>query len=408
MNIVPDNTHFITGTSPAQDFTLNVVQNPSYTGGSGGTLVDADITFITTANATISNNFFITPTNVNVVITNDTPSVISLDTQGNATLLTNGLAQVSGILSGVGRRQFQQTMVNGAGTVATGISSYATGSLIKHLNDQMTALLTYINKVGGSNNANQQYTNYVAQTSTLMTGLVGVSGFTAFDATVVANNNISQQAQAWISPHHWISGIGAAHGAGATNGQTCLVGNDVVIGYSATPYAGTLARFLPTTWKSYLPFHASNFPTSGVPCWAKMTNTYDAGTSGQWIEPVMAECVVSAGDPTGANIKAPVNTLFKPFCRITSGVIGTSGDSGSPVFCAINGTPVLMGRVCRYGGIIDWYGNCLTAATTLWIGATDNTHQNDITSAMNLLASLNSDATVYALQYVDLSGFTTF
>jgi hypothetical protein len=408
MIINPDNVHFISGTPAGKNILMNIVQNPNVVGGSGGTYSDKDIVYTVAAGAIIANNFKANTTQIGVTLTNNSPSVISLAADGSATLLTPGTADITASLPSVGSQNYQQIMASLSSSAVIGISSYDTGSLIKYLYDQMHSLLTAVNALGsnpGSNAINQQYTSYAAQTATLLTGLT-VSGWTPFDATIVANNNTNQQAQAWISPHHWISGIGAYHGQNPVSGTTCFVGRDVVIGYSATPYAGTLASFLPVTWAKYLPPHTTNYPLSGMPCFCKLSNTYNG--SGNWIEPVSA---TGLGFNTFSGlVNPPVDALEAPFCKTdpTYKVIGTSGDSGSPVFCGINGTPVLLGRIFGYGGAIDWYGDMLTAPTTkMSNNTTSNTFQNDITSAMNTLATLNSDATIYALQYVSLAGFNS-
>jgi hypothetical protein len=387
---------------------------PIIVGGVSDTLTVADITFNRVQGAGVKSNFSIIPSKEGVQFSNNTPAVCSIDSFGGVNWVSDGVASIAANLPGVGTRTISKTISNSVTTAYTGVNAYAAGSLIKHLYDQQTALLTAVNALPsnpGSNAINQQYLNGVPS-ATLMTGLVGINGYRPFDVTTVAKNTGSASTQAWISPHHWISGIGAAHGVGSVYGQTVLVGGDCVIGYSAAPYVGTLTKFLPPTWRSYLPRHSEAYPISGVPCWARLTNTYNG--SNYWIEPVVARSeVVSSGMGSAvAQITYPREALSTAFCKTYNGVICTGGDSGSPVFCGINGTPVLLGRVYGYGGAIDWYGDILDAATTIWINpwpiAVQDLRQNDITSAMNKLASLNGDATVYALQYVDLTGFTTF
>ena len=75
--------------------------------------------------------------------------------------------------------------------------------------------------------------------------------------------------------------------------------------------------------------------------------------------------------------------------------MATGGDSGSPVFCGINGELVILSHVTFYG-VIGTDDLALLAP--------------QINTAMNDLATYYSDpaAGTYAVQTVDLSGFTAY
>ena len=112
----------------------------------------------------------------------------------------------------------------------------------------------------------------------------------------------------------------------------------------------------------------------------------DAPANHSWIEPLMY---------SNGFISVPNDALMQKYFHAATGNaadVVQGGDSGSFIFTGINGTTVVLGEICCRGGIGDYFSNGITA----------------ITAAMNWLAVANGDNTIYAPQFVDLSGFTSY
>ena len=246
-----------------------------------------------------------------------------------------------------------------------------------------------------------------------MTKLAGITGFTAFDPVYQ-----SSLATTWLSPYHYITGIGAFHNAGVNKGNSAYggdgtypneiwLGTDTRVGhiiYPATPTpTNQVSTLLPSTYYSHLPAHGEPFPMSGFPCWAHLYHTYlaDESTnplSQRWIQPVQFN---------GANILPPIDASLLPYCKtyLAYGYplpqIISGGDSGSRLFAGINGTPVLLGTVYgksyggQYMGYTDSYGDLFA----------------QIQTAMNNLTTLYGSSygeVNQTIKTVDLSSFATF
>lgn len=403
MNINADNIHFIQGVLPSEDFTLGILQTPVVVGEVSGTTTVDDITYNFRVTAGVINEFMVQSTSLNTVFSSETPSVATVNSVGQVSYVADGTAIIKGYVAGVGSKKATQVIENTTEQTNISVNAYGNGSLRKYLSDQLNAVFNYATaNLGGSTAALQRYASGTPSAA-LFTELAGIAGWTPFDATIENGEDMSNYY--WISPHHYIRGIGWAHNMSnypAYGSNLVWVGIDIVVGYSATAWTGRIVKFLPVGWETYLPVHPESYinPISGVPCFVRFANTYNG--SNYWIEPVF--CSVS-------EVAIPTDADLTPYLKTTGGIIATGGDSGSPVFAGINGDLVLLGRVWGYGGTIDWYGNYLTAASRT--GGTMSTHDvrtwaADITTAMNNLASYNNDATVYALQYADLSGFTAY
>ena len=170
-------------------------------------------------------------------------------------------------------------------------------------------------------------------------------GYTPFDTDPVLYKPGTCGARAWLSPHHYINGCGSDHGSIDTD-TSRLILTGAVLYYSDVAYTGTLVKLLPW-WYSCL---TNNYPAkpSGVklPAFARMHNTYTGSgvtVEQDWVMPVDY-------DPNPGSTNSPqyldgdVRKVWQKESG-TSPAMCTSGDSGSSIFCGVNGDTIILSFV---------------------------------------------------------------
>lgn len=404
-----------------EDYLLALIpDNESFGTDSNITPTIRDVTYAArTTTATISKNRIgvTTAPDAPVMLTTDTPNVCTVAADGSVSRIADG-ACIINARGRTGSRKISQTISQtGGSTIYDAVTARAAGSLRKYLYDQQIAALAGVTPGAAAQRAHVYGSNLAAGngTSNTMSGAhgtvnsgnflrrSGVAGFAGFPLdildSVLATGGATVESRVWLTPRHYITGLGKAHGktAGATYR---LVGQDAVIYYSTTPWAGTLAKVLPADYKTKLPnladAPAPDSPSVGnlgsdFPCWARLYNTYvgsgsDPAAERRWVQPVNFWLA--------AFTSADSRFAFQKQNAGGGSMLANGGDSGSPVFVGINGHLVILSHV-TYQGVVgtDDYG--LLAS--------------DINAAMNNLASTQyGDNTVYAVQTVDLSGFTSY
>ena len=204
-----------------------------------------------------------------------------------------------------------------------------------------------------------------------------------FDASGVASYEGGTGVRVYISPHHYLTGLGAAHGSASIAGVREIVGNDTLVYYTATPYTGPLIKLLPRNTRLYL---GQNY---AIPAFARQKNTRIAGEE-YFVQPVLAfhELNIYTLPPQP---QFPVGHVLYAWQQQTiEGTLSWGGDSGSPVFCMINGEAVIM-SFTSVGGFVGRD----RLDVIYW----------DIRTAMVKLALANADidAQAYALLEADLT-----
>jgi hypothetical protein len=391
MIINPDNTHFISGSQPTDNFTLTQVETPLTSGGTLGTAVSRDITFTINTSAGVTNNFILSTIDpaVRYSVDPSTQAAATINASTGQVVMTGGgLCNFIATKRRFGSKSYSRTMASSAATAYVGVTSYATTSLIKYLHDQMVALCTYVSaNKSGSNAANQYMSDIAPSSATLMQKLIGVTGWDSFDPYTVGTNIVSgnepNSGAIFLSPYHYIAAFGKTHqtpqidlGRTGTNEfpNEIWLGGDIRVGHiipgslggnTPAPLAN-VATLLPTNLSSYLPAHSEAMPYSGFPAWCRFTNP-----TGQnyWIRPVQCNAVFQSGFGGSTFITAPIDTALQPFSLLPAWPASPvqSGDSGSKIFVGIKGTPVLVGHVYGYGGYTDFYdaAQLQTAMNTL-------------------------------------------
>lgn len=221
-----------------------------------------------------------------------------------------------------------------------------------------------------------------------------VTGGTDIDMTPVSTWNDETAAfgntwrgQTLVSPRHY---IGAAHWAVGTGavlhfitadntlvsrtvaGTQVIAGTDIIVGVldSDVPSSISFARILPDNWADYLPtLSVANVPVCKL----------DRGQN-VWIAD-LAE--LRTDGFSGTNLRQPTLASRLPYY-----IDSANGDSGSPLFLAVNDKMVLLGSL--NGGGFGGEGSFLTP------------YRAAINAAMSTLGG------GYTLTDADLSGFTSY
>lgn len=342
-----------------------------------------------------------------VQLTTLTPGVCLVAQDGTITRVSDGTCTIEA--SGItGKRQISLAQVTEGGWVQyTPIpGDYVAGSLRKYLLDQQVAALSGIIPGAASQRAHVLGNNY--DTSPFpgqvwhwggTYGSVNTNNFLraqskpgfdalpldALDQILAGGQDGSIEWKAWISNHHYLTWKGHGVSDGTYHKQ---IRGEIVVQYSPTEWTGTLVKLLPSNWEDYLPGVLPGGTLNEIRCWARLYNTYDGKTDAtserRWVQPVVGLSSPRIDGDLAAYQKRNSNNLMV-----------TGGDSGTPVFCGINGDLVMLTHTV-FGGYIGWYFYAEWAT--------------QINTAMNALATQFSDpaAGTYAIQTVDLSGFTDY
>lgn len=396
MNIVFDSSApRLRGWSPEDDYSLSLIPSPETFGtDSAITTTIKDLTYAarTTSGTVDKSNLAVVNSSANrpVAFSSDTPAVCTVDALGRVSRVSDGTCTIR-VRGQTGDRLITQVISTvGGQTLYDRVTGRATGSLRKYLYDQQVAALAGVTAGPQTQRAHALAFNegFALTGSSVNTGNLiraqAKAGFTALpldvlDELLVGAGGLAQW-RAWISPHHFLTWRG--HGSSSSVGKWVSISGEIVVEYSATVWAGTLCKLLPSNWKTYLPDATIDGGRHDINLWTRHYNTYDAGADKRWVMP--ASLGGTASNPYGTS------DTRRPYQKVSSdGVMSTGGDSGSPAFCGINGTLVPLGHTAYYGSVCSfWYGDYISS----------------INSAM---ATLNASG-VYTAQTVDLSGFNTY
>lgn len=411
----PSGEH-LRGWKPSDDFSCELVRSDESYGVAGAPISTTikDLTFAgtQTVGTAQKSDLLISNASDNPVVTLEslTPAVCTVDALGHVSRVADGSCVIRAT-GQTGKRDIQQTIITSGGQpIYTSVTAIASGSLRKYLKDQQLAAISGVtpgslsqrvhttpyNAGFGATGNSVNVSNFIrAQTKT---------GFHPFhldvlDELLVGGTGPAQW-RAWISPHHFLTWLG--HGSNSSPGNWVSIAGEVVVQYSATAWAGNLCKLLPSNWTDYIPreaFYIQGGSTPEFNIWSRFYNTYDVGADKRWVMPVRLGATSGNGD----NNPYPTGDPRRAFQKTYSGSppMVNGGDSGSPAFIGIT----------EDGGIT---ATLVPLGHTAYLGTTCSFFYGDmhagINAAMNTLASANSDllAGSYAVQTVDLSGFTSY
>lgn len=216
------------------------------------------------------------------------------------------------------------------------------------------------------------------------------AGYTPFDVDALLTAPGTCAKRAWISPNHYLGGCSSDHGVTET-ATSRFITESAMMFYSATVYTGTLCKLLPW-WYGYLigTQKYNDSASNRMPAFALMFNTYEgAGITAEteWIMPVDFITGVGAAQYEPADSRFSWQKQYN-----ASYQMATAEDSGSPIFCGVNGEPVILSFV----------------EAGLTMGAADLAIQHSLIRAkMRELSAANGgpNPTTVAPLVADLSGF---
>lgn len=380
----------IIGSTPADDFTLAPYQdNETFGATTPSQVVINDLTLTAqTSASSISKQSLLastSPDNPALVFTSETEAVCSVNSNGKVTRNADGVCTVR-CRGKTGSRKHTQTLTLAGGiTTYDSIDAFGAGSLREYLHDQTVSALSGVT-AGSTSQRAFAAGGYVYDSVNTSNFLFNAAQMPAdILASVLATPGAPANSKTWISPHHYISALGTLHGTLPAAGRR-LLGVDTIVWWSATPWGGSLAKVLPANWLDYAPdspIGGTSYVGTGLYCFARMYNLYDVPEH-YWVMPVeYSKNPFQAGHALRGFQK-----------QKTSGdPLANGGDSGSPVFCGIGGDLVILSHVSSQGLVgYDRLSGMIT----------------EINSAMNELAVEAGDAGSYALQTVDISGFTSY
>lgn len=382
----------VRGPRAEEDYQVTRTLTQVFEGGSVTDVVQVgDVMFTRTGSTTVIESMDLSvsvgPQAEAPTLSSDTPAICTL--VGNSVVpITTGVCTISArtpsghrrITEFVRREPWQAVLSNPSAPVA--------GSLRRYLLDQQAAALA------GVTPGSDAQRGAVGRNPWQSGGFGGVNpsnflraqnkpGFDPFPLDAL-DQILSSGAQwkAWISPHHFLTWRGHQSSSGPT---WVSIAGEIVVEYSASAWSGTLCKLLPVDYLRWLP----TVSEVGwyLPVWARLWNTYignDGDTAAErgWVQP----------GNHGASNPLPAEDFRRPYQRVGSGTpapIINGGDSGSPVFTAINGTLVPVCHIAYQGvfGSLPYHS-----------------YRNQIDAAM---ASLNASG-LFTAQTVDLSAFTTY
>ena len=348
----------IRGPGTFETLTYEVIENPNTSGGIQTSETMNDTTYQVTTTPGTDNNFSL---QTNAKLVNLTPEIIDVsNTTKSVTKRVNGIGKVM-LDDGYSKVVYQRIMMSAGSGTTRNVTSFATGSLRKHIIDNMIASLTGVTRGGAAQSASR-WNGSDDEFNTNMFLVGNKTGYTAPATDILkqalwADDYGDNNSKVWITPHHYLNF--KTHGS--PNGATWRVINgEIVVNYSPTRWNGTLARLLPANWKTYMP----NLTTFGpyIPTFTRFKNNHGdpaANGRGDLVQP--GGIFTNTRQGTIASYLAPLDAYQ---FRTSTGAIATGGDSGSPVFTIINGLYVAIGHVARGGMIatnnLSFYADHLT------------------------------------------------
>lgn len=398
----------VRGLRQEEDFSFSLVYAPTLTGtvtNLYGTVV-GDLSYNGETALTTKGKYDISlelaPDVVRPVLSSLHPSILTIDQDGVTTMVASSGTATVLMESPTGSRKTRiQITTSGGYNKYTEVVALQTGSLRKYLYDQQIAALAGV-VAGASAQRAGVYGNGIAaglNTAVAMSGSYGgantanfiraqaKAGFAGFPLDLLdqvldsGHSGNGAGWRAWISPHHFLTW----RGHGASDGSTWrAINGEIIVEYSATPWSGTLAKILPSTFRNYMPICLATAQGTFIPVWARLYNTYDnksdATAERRWVMPANFTNLPFGSGDTRYTYQKQASGLVK---------MANGGDSGSPVFCGINGNLVMLSHTAYQGSV-----------GTLEYGA----YLTQINAAM---AALNGSGT-YTVGTADLSGFTSY
>ena len=426
-----ENALGINGVKADQDYSINIVENPSTNDPVFTPFVDRDANFENVVDTATHNNFIIevvpsvafdgTP-----VFESATPETASVDADGHVSLVSEGAARVLVKMPApLGTRAVARTMdASSVQHTRNYFRSYAAGSLGDHITQ---AILDMVSGVSATDTTKNMFAsnNYsltapaVVRNSNIFTGALDLSAISVINGTtgggyihpgmllstrhiVTATHFQTGDVVVFMRPDgsfvtanvvsrsHHVGG--ALTWDGITDVTICYLDTEVT---DITPF-----KLLPANWSNYLPtakrgavYGTADYKTVKLPCLAKTAHN----ASGLSRDQISVNEVIELQDaPTDLGVSVLTQTYTSYFTvldssRFYSPIVG--GDSGGPNFFLISGEKVLIMNYHLAGA---------------------GTHLGDIAAeintVMNAQATAASDpaAGTYAVDVVDLSGFTSY
>lgn len=329
--MIYDSAIQIRGPLDTDDIVYEITETPSAAGAVIDNLTAKDINLKRSTTAGVANDFRI---NGNFELVNQTPGVISLGANGQVSRLTTGIGKIL-LKNDYCQRVFERAMTNAGSQVTYETASFQAGSLRAHLLQQMTDALSGVPRgvqqrvISASNFLRTAKGTYVPPATDILDQvMVGGTGY-----------------KFWITPYHFLGWRGHGIGDTATSKQ---IKGEIAVTYSATRWNGTICKLLPANYKLWLPNQPYNTKGNNLwPCFANLIHTYnDPAAEGftRFTQPGDWGVVNKLGN------SLPSATALDAYqYRNASGQIVTGGDSGSSVFCVIQGQLVPLGHVAYAG-----------------------------------------------------------
>ena len=230
----------VRGPGTFETLTYEILENPNTGGGTVTSQTDKDTNVTLTTSTGVDNNFIVV---TNAKIINLTPTIVDVNAiSKSVTKKLNGVCQLR-LEDGLSKVLYQRNMTT-AGAVSTrNVTSFATGSLRKHITDNMIAALNGVTRGA----AKQSSSIWNGTTDVFNTGLFLVgnkTGYTAPASDILqqalwAGNYGDNNSKVWITPYHYLNFKYHNAPSGSTWRQ---INGEIIVNYSATQWTGTLAK----------------------------------------------------------------------------------------------------------------------------------------------------------------------
>lgn len=395
----------IAGLTQAQGFGWSVEETPL----AGGSVVTpgstfADITYSKVDLTGVTNNCRIHVADSYLEpghsFNSLTPEIATVDSDGNVTRVSNGLAEIIVSTPRAGAKRFTRTMSTGSSSTTAQFEAFGAGSLGAHCVAQIKAMIA--GKTPGS--ATQRYwssnSGGVASPSGSRNAVNFAAGIDLSGMSMCMTGRDTEKFPVMlISSRHAITArhvcpsagtvvvfqradgsfqsvtIAAVHHFYTADLSVVYFSSDVT---GITPFKTMPFNFAGTYAPSLIGGPAPYIPHAEWPALQK--NVWNpAGQSESWL--AVSNC--TNADVNYAHNVSPADADLRPWYNWVRG-----GDSGSPQFFVVNGEPILM--TCHSTASISFSIAYSTA---------------EINTAMNTLAGT---VDTYALVHPNLSGFNTY
>lgn len=418
------------GPTPSESMQFTVVENPTIVSPSETPFTDRDADFAVISGALTENNFNILASESLVYpgapeYSSETPDVAAVDSAGRVTRVSNGAARILAHMpKPLGTRVFERTMV-GSGTLqpANYFKNYVTGSLGKHISDAVFGMVDGLSPGDATQNfltaSNNSLTSpSVTRNPNLFASALDLSAISVLNDNYAGAGTYMHPAML-ISPRHVIGSTHFQPGATVVfltpggeyrtariilrqnhvGGAEMYNGlSDVQVAYLDTEITGiTPFKFLPSNWRNYLPtayrevpYGTSEYKQVKIPCLAKTAHRQDGSVANRLGVTEVIEMDDGLLSLSAMVVSSALETVLPTRAWYATAV---GGDSGGPLIVPVDGEAVLLSAYWTGGGGSNYAGLV--------------THIN---AAMNALAAGagDPDAGTYAVQTVDLSGFTSY